>query len=166
MDSDSYNAGAHEQVRTLGVISDTHGLLRPSALAALQGCDLILHAGDIGSAWVIDSLAAIAPTIAIRGNVDTALWARAYPEHCDLTINGTRLHMLHSRAELNAQDAEQRYDVVIFGHSHMPCTDRVGTVLYLNPGSAGPRRFSLPITLAVVDCADGAFNPRILTLPE
>lgn len=138
----------------VGVISDTHGLIRPEALRALRGCDLILHAGDIGSAAVLEALQGIAPVTAIRGNNDTGAWAKRIPEVVDLRIEDTNIHMLHSVKDLDAAAARQA-DAVIAGHSHRPSIGRRAQVLYLNPGSAGPRRFKLPVSIAILSI-DGA----------
>lgn len=150
---------------TLGVISDTHGLVRPEALARLAGVAQILHAGDIGGPEVLAALAAIAPVTAIRGNNDRDAWARRIPETTTLEIAGRRIHMLHDRGALAIDPRAEGVDVVIAGHSHKPVNEVVDGVLFLNPGSAGPRRFKLPITVAllritgdgvraeIVDCA-------------
>ncbi|WP_411837305.1 metallophosphoesterase family protein [Paracoccus sp. ME4] len=129
----------------IGVISDTHGLLRPEALEALHGVDRILHAGDIGDPDHLDVLARIAPVTAIRGNIDRGAWAQALPETVNLTIGGLCIHMIHDRKALSA-DPEST--VVISGHSHRPGIEETRGILWLNPGAAGPYRFRLPITLA------------------
>ena len=129
----------------IGLISDTHGLLRPQALAAMQGCDAIVHAGDVGKPEILDALRAIAPLHAIRGNIDTAPWAQPLPEIMDIEIAGVRLHVLHDLKALAREPAS--VDVVVSGHSHKPLLQTRGGVLYVNPGSAGPRRFSLPISV-------------------
>lgn len=150
---------------TIGVISDTHGLLRPEAVAALRGSDLILHAGDVGTPQVLDALRAIAPTVAVRGNVDTAIWATALRPTETVTAGGRLIFMLHDRAELTMDAPAAGYAAVIFGHSHRPTVETHDGVLFLNPGSAGPRRFTLPITVARLIVADGRLTPEILTLP-
>lgn len=133
---------------TVGIISDTHGLLRPWALEALSGVDLILHAGDVGHAEVLDRLRIVAPTIAVRGNVDTSAWGRTLPDTQVVEVGGRTLYVLHDRAALDLDPRAAGFAAVIYGHSHRPeATERQG-VLYLNPGSAGPRRFSLPISIA------------------
>jgi len=141
---------------SIGVISDTHGLLRPQAFSALQGSELIIHAGDIGKPAVLDGLEAICPVIAIRGNVDRDAWADAYPEQRRVEVAGKHLYIIHNLKELPLDPRAEGIDVVISGHSHMPKIDRRDGVLYLNPGSAGPRRFRLPVTVArlVVSGAD------------
>ena len=130
----------------VGVISDTHGLVRPQALEALAGAWLILHAGDIGNPEVLDALSAIAPLVAIRGNVDRGAWAGRLPECTSLEILGRRTCIVHDLKTLEA-GAAQRYDLVISGHSHQPHCRREGGALFLNPGSAGPRRFKLPVAV-------------------
>ena len=148
----------------IGVISDTHGLLRPEALAALQGCERIIHAGDIGKPQVLDALREIAPLEAIRGNVDSAQWAQGLPERLDLRLGGVAIHVLHDLKALDFAPATRGVSVVIAGHSHKPQIEQRGGVLYLNPGSAGPRRFRLPISLAVLHIEDGQARAALLTL--
>lgn len=131
----------------IGLISDTHGLLRPEALAYLRGSDHILHAGDIGDAGILDALAAIAPVTAVRGNNDTESWARHVRETEVLKVGGMSIYLLHDLAELDVDAAASGHRVVVTGHSHKPLIDGRGDVLYVNPGSAGPRRFSLPISV-------------------
>jgi uncharacterized protein len=133
---------------SVGVISDTHGLLRPEALAALKGSRYILHAGDIGDPGVLEGLARIAPVTAVRGNNDTGSWARRLSLTEDLTVAGKRIHLLHDLSELDVDPAAAGYHVVVTGHSHRPGEEIRDGVLYLNPGSAGPRRFKLPVTVA------------------
>lgn len=148
----------------IGLISDTHGLLRPEAVAALQGCAQIIHAGDIGKPQVLDGLRAIAPLEAIRGNIDTADWAQALPERLDLRIGGLTLHVLHDLKQLDIDPLAAGVDVVIAGHSHKPKVERRDGVLYVNPGSAGPRRFSLPISLALLELNDGQAQVELISL--
>jgi len=148
----------------IGVISDTHGLLRSEALAALQDCELIIHAGDIGKPQVLDALRQIAPLEAIRGNVDSADWAQPLPERLDLRLDGIAIHVLHDLKTLDFDPAARGVAVVIAGHSHKPKIEQQGGVLYLNPGSAGPRRFKLPISLAVLHIEDGQARAELLTL--
>lgn len=135
----------------IGVISDTHGLLRPEAVDRLAGVDHIIHSGDIGNAAVIERLRAIAPTTAIRGNNDTDEWASAIPPDAVVKLTGRTIFILHDLKELSGKPSDMRYDIVVSGHSHKPNIETIGGVLYLNPGSAGPRRFKLPITLAILD---------------
>lgn len=148
----------------IGLISDTHGLLRPEAVAALQGCAQIIHAGDIGKPQVLDGLRAIAPLEAIRGNIDTADWAQVLPERLDLRIGGLTLHVLHDLKQLDIDPLAAGVDVVIAGHSHKPKVERRDGVLYVNPGSAGPRRFSLPISLALLALNDGDAQVELISL--
>jgi putative phosphoesterase len=147
----------------VGVISDTHGLVRESALAALRGVAHVVHAGDVGSPEVLEALAAIAPVTAVRGNNDRGAWARRLPERATLDVGGARILVVHDRHELDADEAAG-FDVVVSGHSHRPGAERVGGALYLNPGSAGPRRFTLPISLARLSIAGGAVRCRLVTL--
>lgn len=148
----------------IGVISDTHGLVRPEALAILDGCACIIHAGDIGKPEVLDALQALAPLEVIRGNVDSGEWAYAIPERLDLEVGGLRIHVLHDLKTLDLDPVAEQVDVVIAGHSHQPRIEEVGGVLYLNPGSAGRRRFSLPISLALLDIEDGQPRAQLVTL--
>ncbi|MBU0838606.1 MAG: metallophosphatase family protein [Gammaproteobacteria bacterium] len=148
----------------IGLISDTHGLLRPEALAALQDCAQIIHAGDIGKPQVLDGLRAIAPLEAIRGNIDIADWALELPERLDLRIGGLSLHVLHDLKQLDIDPLAAGIDVVIAGHSHKPKVERRDGVLYINPGSAGPRRFSLPISLALLELNDGDAQAELISL--
>jgi putative phosphoesterase len=145
----------------IGVISDTHGLLRPEAEQRLAGVAHIIHAGDIGKPDVVDRLRRIAPVTAIRGNVDTGPWAEAYPETTLVTLGGRRIHVLHDLQELQLDPASAGIDVVITGHSHRPRIETGQSVLYLNPGSAGPRRFKLPITLAILDVTESGLRPTL-----
>jgi putative phosphoesterase len=135
----------------IGVISDTHGLLRPEAEQRLAGVAHIIHAGDIGRPEVIDRLRRIAPVIAIRGNVDKRPWAESYPDTDTVRLGDQTIHILHDIHDLQLDPASCGINVIISGHSHKPLIETVDGVLYLNPGSAGPRRFNLPITLATLD---------------
>jgi putative phosphoesterase len=145
----------------IGIISDTHGLLRAEACARLAGVDHIIHAGDIGRPEVISELRKIAPTLAIRGNVDRGAWAHDYPRTARLKLAGRSIHVLHDLKELALDPAAAGIDIVVSGHSHRPKSETVGGVLYLNPGSAGPRRFSLPIALATLEISGDLLRPRI-----
>jgi len=145
----------------IGIISDTHGLLRPEGCERLAGVDHIIHAGDIGRPEVIEGLREIAPTTAIRGNIDTGRWAKDYPSTTRLKLGGQSLYVLHNLNDLNLDPAASGIDVVVSGHSHRPKIETVRGVLYLNPGSAGPRRFTLPIALATLDLVDDALRPRL-----
>ena len=144
----------------VGIISDTHGLLRPEAIKHLAGTDHIIHAGDIGAPEVIEGLRRIAPTTAIRGNIDTGEWAT------DLLValGGRVLYVLHNLKEIKLDPAASGMDIIISGHSHRPKIETKNGVLYLNPGSAGPRRFKLPIAVAVLAFSDRAILPRILEI--
>lgn len=146
------------------MISDTHGLVRPEAIAALRGCDLILHAGDIGSPAVLEALNAIAPTRAVRGNNDRDEWARDVPPSETVVVSGARIYLLHDVSELDVDLAREGYSAVVFGHSHKPLSEFRDGVLYLNPGSAGPRRFRLPIALARLTVSRDGLKPRLIEL--
>jgi hypothetical protein len=148
----------------IGVISDTHGLLRPEAVACLQGSALIIHAGDIGSAEIIDGLETLAPVRAIRGNVDRGAWTSGFPDHADIEFAGLRIHVIHNLKALDFDPAQAGFNIVISGHSHVPGTRRENGVLYLNPGSAGPRRFRLPVAVASINVAGDAPAAEIHTL--
>jgi uncharacterized protein len=148
----------------IGVISDTHGLLRPEALERLKGVDHIIHAGDIGSPGIIPRLNEIAPTTAIRGNVDTQAWTTAYPERVTIQFAGRTILVLHDVNELDLDPAEAGIAIVISGHSHRPTIEMMTGVLFLNPGSAGRRRFKLPVTLATVEMSTNALRPEIHAL--
>ncbi len=145
----------------IGIISDTHGLLRPEARARLAGVDHIIHAGDIGRPEVIAGLRELAPTTAIRGNVDKGRWADDHPHTEWLTLGGRSIYVLHNLNELDLDPAAAGIDMVVSGHSHQPKIETVDGVLYLNPGSAGPRRFTLPIALATLELTADALRPRI-----
>jgi putative phosphoesterase len=132
----------------IGVISDTHGLLRPEALKALAGSELIIHAGDVGDPKILDALRTIAPVIAVRGNIDKGEWASKIPETARVEYNATAIYVLHDVNQLDLDPAAAGLRCVISGHSHQPSIRTSNGVLYLNPGSAGPRRFKLPITVA------------------
>jgi len=148
----------------IGVISDTHGLLRPEAEQCLAGVAHIIHAGDIGRPEVIAGLRRIAPVMAIKGNVDTADWAARYPDTRTIKLGGRVIHVLHDVNELKLEPVSDGIDVVISGHSHRPGIETVDGVLYLNPGSAGPRRFSLPITVAMLELTESGIRPVIYQL--
>jgi putative phosphoesterase len=148
----------------VGVISDTHGLLRPEAVAALRGADLIIHAGDVGAPEVIDALRKLAPTFVVRGNVDKAHWADALPMTAQVEVGGLVFHVLHDISELDLNPAAIGYAAVVYGHSHRPSIEMREGVLFLNPGSAGPRRFKLPISIARVSVAGQQLRPEIVEL--
>jgi putative phosphoesterase len=145
----------------IGIISDTHGLLRPEALVALAGVEHIIHAGDIGSPEIIPRLEELAPVTAIRGNVDTQPWTRELPAREVVTLAGRTIYVIHDRGDLDLDPVAAGFDLVISGHSHRPKTETVGDIVYLNPGSAGPRRFKLPVTLATVDLAASVLRPEV-----
>jgi hypothetical protein len=148
----------------VGVISDTHGLLRPEAVAALHGSDLIVHAGDVGAPGILEALRSIAPTFGVRGNVDTAPWAGILPMTEVVEAGPLQLYVLHDIAALDLDPNAAGFSAVIFGHSHRPAADVRDGVLYFNPGSAGPRRFSLPISLARLDVVNGELRHRLIEL--
>ncbi len=150
---------------TIGIISDTHGLLRPEALAALAGSQFIIHAGDIGDIAVIEGLRAIAPVTAVRGNIDSGGWARAIPETEVLEVEGKVFYVLHALDDLDLDPQASGFAVVVSGHSHCPKIERRGSVLFLNPGSAGPRRFNLPIAVARIEISGPSLQSRIIELP-
>lgn len=132
----------------IGVISDTHGLLRPEALLALAGSDLIIHAGDIGNEKILEQLRSLAPVIAVRGNVDTSPWALKLPLTAVVETRAGRIYVLHDLEQLDLDPAAAGFRIIISGHSHKPDNEEHAGIMYLNPGSAGPRRFHLPIMLA------------------
>lgn len=137
--------------KLVGLISDTHGLMRPEALRALEGSELIIHAGDVGRGDVLEQLRAIAPVIAVRGNIDTGEWAQELPLSTVCGVGDRLIYVLHDVKELDLDPAAAGFDIVVSGHSHKHERSERKGVLYLNPGSAGPRRFKLPITLARLD---------------
>jgi putative phosphoesterase len=148
----------------VGVISDTHGLLRPEAVEALRGSQLIIHAGDVGSPEVLDELRRIAPTRAVRGNVDAGAWADRVPPSESVAVGEVRLHVLHIIGELSLDPAAAGFAAVIYGHSHKPSIAWRDGVLFLNPGSAGPRRFRLPVTIARLRISGTTIEPEIVEL--
>lgn len=152
-------AGGHR----IGVISDTHGLLRPEALAALRGSDLVLHAGDVCGPEVLEALREIAPVIAVRGNNDHGAWAATLPETATVSVGGIALLVVHDLATLTPEKARGAR-VVVSGHSHRPAKEVRDGVLYFNPGSAGPRRFRLPISIGRLDVARGRVRATLLDL--
>jgi uncharacterized protein len=150
----------------IGVISDTHGLLRPEALTALQGSHHIIHAGDVGAAEILEKLATIAPVTAVRGNIDRDVWARGLPQTEVVEIAGISIYMLHDLARLDLKPEAAGFKVVISGHSHAPKQETRDGVLYLNPGSAGPRRFKLPVTVARLIGECGNVRAEIIPILE
>jgi len=149
----------------IGLISDTHGLLRAEALEALRGSDLILHAGDIGRSEVLDGLREIAPVVAVRGNTDREGWAASLPETQMVEAGGIFVYLLHDRQRLDVSPAVAGIAAVISGHSHRPSIRRDRGVLWINPGSAGPRRFSLPVSVARLHIEPGRLDGEIVKLP-
>ena len=165
--------------KTIGVISDTHGLLRPEAVEALRGSELIIHAGDVGDPRILEQLRQIAPVAGVRGNVDTGRWALALPATLDVDFQGHRIHVRHIRAKTSPDPDRvghapqksaktlpdpDRVAAVVYGHSHKPSVEQLDGILYLNPGSAGPRRFRLPVTVARMWILDGRLTAQIVDL--
>jgi putative phosphoesterase len=148
----------------VGLISDTHGLVRPEALAALRGSELIVHAGDIGKPEVLDCLRAMAPTCAVRGNIDTQAWAAALPTTEVVETGPLLLCVLHEISRLDLDPAAAGLAAVVFGHSHQPSIETRDGVLYINPGSAGPRRFQLPVTVGRLRVTGNGIWPEIIEL--
>jgi putative phosphoesterase len=148
----------------IGIISDTHGLLRPEAVAALRGADRILHAGDVGDPDILDKLGQLAPVTAIRGNIDRDLWARALPETEVLEVEGISIYMLHDLAKLDLKPEADGFRVVVYGHSHRPKLEEKNGILYFNPGSAGPRRFQLPVSIGTLEISSGRVEPKLIEL--
>lgn len=148
----------------IGVISDTHGLLRPEAVAALQGSDYVIHAGDIGDPEILTTLATIAPVTAIRGNVDRESWARKIPETNVLEVEDVSIYILHDLAELDLKPEAAGFHVVVSGHSHIPKQETKKGVLYFNPGSAGPKRFKLPVSVGRLIIKEQTVRGEILQI--
>ena len=148
----------------LGVISDTHGLLRPEAMAFLQGCDHILHGGDIGGPEILEQLAAVAPVCAVRGNNDTQAWAASLPDTRLLELAGVRIYIIHDVGELQIDPCAAAVQIVVCGHSHQPSVRERDGVVYVNPGSAGPRRFKLPISVAEIAICGTSITARLVAL--
>ena len=146
----------------LGLISDTHGLLRPEAMRALAGSDLIIHAGDVGAPEILDALLTIAPLVAIKGNVDTGAWASALPATAVAEVGGTLIYVLHDLNDLDLDPAAAGFGVVVSGHSHEPASSEKSGVLYVNPGSAGRRRFNLPVTVARLDLGRAPWGVELI----
>jgi len=148
----------------VGVISDTHGLLRPEAIEALRGSEHIIHAGDIGAPEIIPALEEIAPVSAIRGNVDREPWAKKFPETDVVELAGVHIYVIHDLKALDLNPRAAGFTTVISGHSHQPRQEIKDGVLYFNPGSAGPRRFRLPVTVGRLDIIEGKVSGRIIQL--
>jgi putative phosphoesterase len=149
---------------TIGVISDTHRLLRPQAVESLRGSDRILHAGDVGTPEILEALAQIAPVTAIRGNVDTGAWARSLPTSESIEAGRISLYMLHDLGQLDLKPEAAGFRVVVYGHSHQPKMEEKNGVLYFNPGSAGPRRFDLPVSVGRLTIAAGKVRAELIEL--
>lgn len=150
--------------KSIGIISDTHGLLRPQALAALQGSDLIIHAGDVGDPKILEALRTVAPVFAVRGNVDTEPWARSLPETEVIETELATFYVLHDLHALDLDPAAAGFHIVVTGHSHKPANTERDGVLFLNPGSAGPRRFDLPVTVARLELDHRPWNATFIDL--
>jgi putative phosphoesterase len=148
----------------IGVISDTHGLLRPEAVEALRGSDHIIHAGDVGSPDVLDELSAIACVTAVRGNVDKGKLASKLPETAVLELGGVSIYVLHDQSQLDLKPRAAGFSAVVSGHSHVPKQEMRNGVLYFNPGSAGPRRFKLPVSVGKLVVESGTVRGELLEL--
>ncbi|MGB8985597.1 MAG: metallophosphoesterase family protein [Candidatus Sulfotelmatobacter sp.] len=148
----------------IGVISDTHGLLRAEAIEVLRGSDHIIHAGDVGAPEILDQLGAIAPVTAVRGNVDKGRWAQRLPETEVFEAGGISIYVLHDLAQLDLKPKAAGFAAVISGHTHVPKQEMRDGVLYFNPGSAGPRRFKLPVSVGKLIVEDGSVRGELLTL--
>jgi len=150
--------------KVIGVISDTHGLLRPEAVEALRGVELILHAGDVGSPEVLDALQGIAPVVAVRGNNDKGAWAEELPAWEVAEVGVVFIYMIHDVKEIDLSPAAAGFQVVVSGHSHKPSVEERKGVLYVNPGSAGPRRFKLPISVARLTVSGETISAEVVEL--
>lgn len=148
----------------VGVISDTHGIVRPAAIEALRDSELIVHAGDVGAPEVLEQLRVIAPTFAVRGNVDRGAWAQFLPVTEIVEVGKVRIYILHDVSEFDVDPAAAHLSAVISGHSHRPTAEVRGGVLFLNPGSAGPRRFSLPVTVAKLRVVGKSVSHELIEL--
>ncbi|HSZ62894.1 MAG TPA: metallophosphoesterase family protein [Terriglobales bacterium] len=153
-----------EKLATIGVISDTHGLLRPQAVEALRGSDRILHAGDVGAPDILEALKQIAPVTAIRGNVDTEPWASTLALTEVVEASRISIYMLHDLAQLDLKPEAAGFRVIVYGHSHKPKIEEKNGVLFFNPGSAGPRRFSLPVSVGRLMIAGGGVRAELIDL--
>lgn len=159
----SMNPGGRESV-LIGVISDTHGLLRPEALQALQGVDLLIHAGDIGRPEILEGLRSVAPVIAVRGNNDTGPWAQSLSATEVVEVGQAVIYVLHNVKQLDLDPVVAGFSVVISGHSHQPLVVKRGDVLFVNPGSAGPRRFKLPVSVARLQVHGASLTAEVVPL--
>jgi hypothetical protein len=151
-------------ITQVGLISDTHGLLRDEALSALEGSELIIHAGDIGRLEILYALKSLAPVVAVRGNIDTEPWAEELPVAAVAEAGPVSIYILHNLAELDLDPGAAGFQIVVSGHSHKPSNTKRDDVLYVNPGSAGPRRFSLPITVARLDLGSSPWGFQLIPL--
>jgi hypothetical protein len=151
--------------RLVGVVSDTHGLVRPELIDALRGVDIILHAGDVGNSQVLEALNRIAPVVAVRGNNDKGEWAEGLPQWEVVEVGAVIIYMLHDLKEIDVSPPGAGFQVVVSGHSHKPSVEERQGVLYVNPGSAGPRRFSLPVSVARLRVAGEAVDAQVIELP-
>jgi putative phosphoesterase len=150
--------------KSIGIISDTHGVVRPQAIEALEGVEMILHAGDVGSQQVLDTLNEIAPVVAVRGNNDKVEWAESLPDWEVVEVGDVSIYMLHDVKEIDISPSGAGFQVVVSGHSHKPLIEEQRGVLYVNPGSAGPRRFSLPVSVAHLRVNGGKVQAKIIEL--
>ena len=157
---------ADEIPRKIGLISDTHGLLRNEALDALSGSDLIIHAGDVGDSNILDALRKIAPVAAVRGNIDTAEWAKSLPQRAVVEAGSADIYVLHDVNALDLDPKAAGFQIVVSGHSHKPARSERNGILYINPGSAGPRRFHLPIMIARLDLNVTPYNVEFVDLEK
>lgn len=148
----------------IGVIADTHGVLRDDAVAALAGVERIIHAGDVGKKGVLERLRAVAPVHAIRGNIDRAQWAQTLPTTDAVEVGGQWLYIVHDLNDLDIDPVQGGFQAVISGHTHRPSAETRRGVLFLNPGSAGPRRFKLPVTLAILEVGEAGLEPTLIEL--
>lgn len=151
-------------IHRIGLVSDTHGLIRPEALDALRTSDLIIHCGDVGDSAVLEALRTLAPVRAVRGNNDKGAWACALPAYDVVEVGSHAIYVLHNLAELDLDPAEAGFIAVVFGHSHKPVIEKRGKILFVNPGSAGPRRFTLPVTIATLALRSGRCEAKIIEL--
>jgi len=148
----------------VGLISDTHGVLRPEAVDSLRGSDFIVHAGDIGNPGILEQLSELAPVTSVRGNNDKGAWAVALPDTDVLNVGEVFIYVIHDLAQLDLDPAAAGFQVVVSGHSHKPAIDERDGVLYVNPGSAGPRRFTLPVSVGELDISGLVVTPQLTTL--
>ena len=157
-------SGLGDMARCISVISDTHGLLREQVKSRLHGCDMIIHAGDVDSPSVLAQLKQIAPVVAVRGNMDRGSWARQLEESEYVDIEGAGIYVIHNRSRLDVRSLPTGTKVVVYGHSHKPHIEYVGDVLHLNPGSAGPRRFNLPVSMAMLHIQADNIQPELIEI--